>query len=177
MQRMELVGSCGRRNSMLLGLDVGTSSLKPRCMRRMAGWWRARRRGYATHTPQRGWAGSTRRTGGGRLACIRALLAQPGVRAQDIAGIGIAGQSWAAVLVDKDGHAVPHAAVDGHPRAGAVRAGKPRAGAAAHLSNRHERAAPVLHAAQAAVVPGASSAAAGRRRTGCCSPTAIWSTG
>jgi xylulokinase len=92
---------------MLLGLDVGTSSLKAalyapdgRLVARVA-------QGYATHTPQRGWAEQHPEDWWqAACTCIRALLAQPGVRAQDIAGIGIAGQSWAAVLVDEDGHAL-----------------------------------------------------------------------
>ena len=92
---------------MLLGLDVGTSSLKAalyapdgRLVARAA-------QGYATHTPQRGWAEQHPEDWWqAACTCIRALLAQPGVRAQDIAGIGIAGQSWAAVLVDEDGHAL-----------------------------------------------------------------------
>ena len=46
----------------------------------------------------------TRRNGGAAVCgAIKAMLEKSGIRAEDIAGIGIDGQSWSAIPVDKNG--------------------------------------------------------------------------
>lgn len=89
---------------MLLGLDVGTSSLKAALFAPDGRLIARAVREYPTRTPRRGWAeqdaNDWRRAA---RACIRELLARPNVAARDIAGIGVAGQSWAAVPVDAGG--------------------------------------------------------------------------
>lgn len=91
----------------LLGLDVGTSSLKAALFSLDGRMLAGARHAYPTHTPQRGWA---EQDAGdwwqAAVLCIKDILAAPGVQARDIAGIGIAGQSWAAVPVDKAGEAL-----------------------------------------------------------------------
>lgn len=91
----------------LLGLDVGTSSLKA-ALFSTAGQMLARAAySYPTYTPQRGWAEQEPEDWFAAAAhCIREILASPGAASMDIAGIGIAGQSWAAVPVDNTGKAL-----------------------------------------------------------------------
>ncbi len=54
-------------------------------------------------------------------AAVRSLLAQSGVRPGDIAGVGVDGQSWAAVAVDAKGEALANTPPSGRTVRGAAR--------------------------------------------------------
>ncbi len=94
-------------SAYLLGIDVGTSA----CKAALFGSGGAPvaqtlseypvlypRPGWAEQRPQDWWSGV--------CAAVRSLLAQSGVRPGDIAGVGVDGQSWAAVAVDAKGEAL-----------------------------------------------------------------------
>ena len=90
---------------LLLAIDIGTSSCKLALFREDGTPAGSVTRGYPLYTPAPGcveqdadsWWDAV--CGG-----CRELLAQPGIRAEQIAAIGIDGQSWAAIPVDAEGN-------------------------------------------------------------------------
>ena len=90
--------------SYLLGIDIGTSACKTALFHARGGAVAVRECPYGVSYPQPGWAQQDpddwwKATVSG----ICGVLEESGVRPADIAGIGVDGQSWAMVAVDKNG--------------------------------------------------------------------------
>ena len=90
---------------LLLGIDIGTSACKVALFNRRGEVLSQSNKGYPLYYPQPGrveqdpdeWWEAI-------CAGIREVLDNSGVRPEDIAGIGIDGQSWSAIPVDRDGN-------------------------------------------------------------------------
>ncbi len=88
----------------LLGIDIGTSACKTALFTKEGKVKAASLRDYPVYYPKPGWA-EQNPDEWWEAVCdsIKKVLGSSGVRPAQIAGIGIDGQSWAAVAVDKGG--------------------------------------------------------------------------
>lgn len=90
--------------SYLLGIDIGTSACKTALFHPGGGAVAVRECPYGVSYPQPGWAQQDPDDWWkAAVSGIRGVLEESGVRPADIAGIGVDGQSWAMVAIDKDG--------------------------------------------------------------------------
>lgn len=90
-------------SEVLLGIDIGTSSCKAAAFSPDGTVLAQVNQSYSVHYPRPGWAEQNPEDWWKAVcAAIRALLRE-GVRAENIRGIGVAGQSWSAVAVDRLG--------------------------------------------------------------------------
>lgn len=88
---------------VLLGIDIGTSACKAAAFTADGEVLAQAAQSYGVYYPQAGWAEQDpEEWWAGVCRAVRAVLAS-GVRAQDICGVGIDGQSWSAVAVDGAG--------------------------------------------------------------------------
>ncbi|MDR3051202.1 MAG: carbohydrate kinase, partial [Oscillospiraceae bacterium] len=88
----------------LLGIDIGTSACKLALFDEGGGLLVQTSREYPVYYPQPGWAEQDAQAWWAAVcAACQALLARAGIRPADIAGVGIDGQSWSAIAVDKQG--------------------------------------------------------------------------
>lgn len=88
----------------LLGIDIGTSACKVAVFDR-CGQVKASASGdYSVYYPQEGWAEQNPEEWW-KAVClsVREALKKGGINPEEIAGIGIDGQSWSAIAVDKGG--------------------------------------------------------------------------
>lgn len=91
----------------LLGIDIGTSGTKAALFAPSGQVIAQAEAGYPVHYPKPGWAEQDPEDWWAAVCqAIQGLLPGAGVRPEDIAGIGVAGQSWAAVLMDVEGKAL-----------------------------------------------------------------------
>lgn len=90
-------------DEVLLGIDIGTSSCKAAAFSRDGRVIAQANRSYPVRHPAPGWAEQQPDEWWKAVcAAVGALLGQ-GVRAAEVAGIGVDGQSWSAVAVDRQG--------------------------------------------------------------------------
>ena len=90
---------------LLLGIDIGTSACKVALFNRRGEVLSQSNKGYPLYYPQPGWVEQDPDEWWEAIcAGIREVLDNSGVRPEDIAGIGIDGQSWSAIPVDRDGN-------------------------------------------------------------------------
>ena len=89
---------------LLLGIDIGTSGLKAAVFSPEDGLVASVSESYTVDYPHPGWAEQDP-TMWWNAVCtgLRRLWAETDVRPEEIAGIGIDGQSWSCIPVDKDG--------------------------------------------------------------------------
>lgn len=88
----------------LLGIDIGTSACKAALFDRQGTVVCSVYEDYMVHHPQTGWAEQDPGDWWQAVcAAVKELLLRSGAAAGDIAGIGIDGQSWSAVAVDRAG--------------------------------------------------------------------------
>ena len=91
----------------LLGIDLGTSACKTALFDREGKVLGTASGDYSVYYPHTGWAEQDpEEWWAGVCSAVRELLKQTGIDPADITGIGIDGQSWSAVAVDKDGKAL-----------------------------------------------------------------------
>ena len=91
----------------LLGIDVGTSSLKAALFARDGSLVAERDVPYAVDYPRPGWAEqSPERWWEAAVTAVSGLLQDGGVLPSEIAAVGVDGQSWACVAVDRAGEAL-----------------------------------------------------------------------
>ena len=91
----------------LLGIDIGTSACKAALFTPDGQVVAQAAAEYEVSYPHEGWAEQHPDDWWNAVCAVtRAITAQAGVDARNIAGIGVDGQSWAAVAVDKAGNAL-----------------------------------------------------------------------
>lgn len=89
----------------LLGIDIGTSACKVAVFNKAGEVIGSTAGKYKVDYPQAGWAEQDPNEWWQAVSiAIKTLLEESKIDPQDIAGIGVDGQSWAAVPVDKDGN-------------------------------------------------------------------------
>ena len=88
----------------LLGIDIGTSSCKVALFEPDGSVAASGGSEYAVSYPQRGWAEQNPEDWWqGICRALRDMLNRSGISPADIAGVGVDGQSWSAVALDRDG--------------------------------------------------------------------------
>ena len=91
--------------SFLLGIDLGTSACKTAVFDREGRVVASANGDYPVYYPRPGWAEQDpQEWWGGICAALRKIFDSGKVRPEDIAGIGVDGQSWSAVPVDREGN-------------------------------------------------------------------------
>lgn len=90
-------------NEVLLGIDIGTSSCKAAAFSQDGTVLAQSNRSYSVRYPHPGWAEQNPEDWWSAVCEAIRELFQKGVRAADIAGIGVDGQSWSAIAVDRQG--------------------------------------------------------------------------
>lgn len=88
----------------LLGIDIGTSACKIAIFNRTGEVVAAATGDYPVYYPKTGWAEQNPEEWWPAVCgAIKAALEKGHILPEEIAGIGVDGQSWAAIAVDKDG--------------------------------------------------------------------------
>lgn len=91
----------------LLGIDLGTSACKVAVFDEDGCVLAQANQPYQVYYPQNGWAEQDVDEWWHAICCaIREVLADENVSADQICGIGVDGQSWSAIPVDKEGNAL-----------------------------------------------------------------------
>ncbi|MCR5487548.1 MAG: xylulokinase [Lachnospiraceae bacterium] len=89
---------------LLLGIDIGTSSCKVAVFTPEGEVAASRSAEYEVYRPKPGWAEQDPEDWvRGIYGCIRRIFEETDVKAEEIRGIGVDGQSWSAIAVDSDG--------------------------------------------------------------------------
>lgn len=90
--------------SYLLGIDIGTSACKVAVFQKDGKVLAAENGGYPVYYPHEGWAEQNPEEWW-KAVCgaVRRAIVSSGIIPGEIAGIGIDGQSWSAIAVDKAG--------------------------------------------------------------------------
>ena len=92
-------------STWLLGVDIGTSSCKAAVFDPEGRVKAAGSSAYAVRYPEKGWAEQDPEDWWrGACLAIREAVEAGGIRPEEIAGIGVDGQSWAAVALDRGGN-------------------------------------------------------------------------
>lgn len=90
--------------NQLLGIDIGTSACKVAVFDETGKVLAQANETYPVYYPQSGWAEQNPEEWWGAICKgIRRVLSQEKVEASNIRGIGVDGQSWSAIPVDKEG--------------------------------------------------------------------------
>ncbi len=91
-------------NACLMGIDIGTSACKVALFSAGGEVLAQASRQYPVYYPHPGWA-EQNPDDWWEAACsaIHEVLGTSGVKPCDVAGIGVAGQSWSAILIDAQG--------------------------------------------------------------------------
>ncbi len=89
----------------LLGIDIGTSACKVAVFDEEGAVLAQSNQSYAVYYPQNGWAEQNAEEWWAAICeGIRDVLSKEGVCAEQIKGIGVDGQSWSAIPVDREGN-------------------------------------------------------------------------
>lgn len=89
----------------LLGIDIGTSACKVAVFDREGNVKASANGAYSVYYPHEGWAEQNPEEWWEAVCgATREVLDKSGIRAEEIAGIGIDGQSWSAIAIDRDGN-------------------------------------------------------------------------
>lgn len=88
----------------LLGIDIGTSACKVAVFTKDGQAAATATGGYAVYYPKEGWAEQNPEEWWSAVcSAIRKALEKGQIKPEEIAGVGIDGQSWSAIAIDKDG--------------------------------------------------------------------------
>ena len=89
----------------LIGIDIGTSACKVAIFEKSGSVVAAASGDYPVYYPEEGWAEQNPEEWWDAVCrAVRKAIVNSGVQAEQIAGIGIDGQSWSAIAVDKAGN-------------------------------------------------------------------------
>jgi D-xylulose kinase len=90
---------------LLLGIDIGTSACKVAVFNKKGNVLAQSNQGYKLYYPNPGWVEQNPLEWWGSICiAIKETLEKGNINSSQIAGIGIDGQSWSAIPVDKDGN-------------------------------------------------------------------------
>ena len=91
--------------SYLLGIDIGTSACKVAVFDRLGRVLAAENGDYPVYYPHEGWAEQNPEEWW-KAVCgaVRGSIERAGILPEEIAGVGIDGQSWSAIAVDRRGN-------------------------------------------------------------------------
>jgi xylulokinase len=96
-----------RMSTYLLGVDIGTSSCKTAIFDPDGKVIAQGGSEYPVSYPEKGWAEQDPADWwNGICRATREMISESGIDPADIAGIGIDGQSWSAIALDRDGNAL-----------------------------------------------------------------------
>ncbi|MDO5702656.1 MAG: FGGY-family carbohydrate kinase [Lachnospiraceae bacterium] len=90
---------------LLLGIDIGTSSCKVAVFTGNGEALASRTERYSAFYPKAGWAEQDPDDWWhGVVTAVKGIFGSTDIRPEEIAGIGVDGQSWSAVAVDREGN-------------------------------------------------------------------------
>ena len=93
--------------NLLLGIDIGTSACKVAVFDQSGKVMAQSNQPYQVYYPESGWVEQNADEWWYAICDgIRDVLARDGIQAEQICGIGVDGQSWSAIPVDRDGNAL-----------------------------------------------------------------------
>lgn len=88
----------------LLGVDIGTSACKIAVFKRNGEVVASAAGDYPVYYPKEGWAEQNPEEWWSAVcSAIKETLANGNISPEEIAGVGIDGQSWSAIAIDKEG--------------------------------------------------------------------------
>lgn len=88
----------------LLGIDIGTSACKAALFDRKGQVLAAANGEYPVYYPEEGWAEQNPEEWWSAVCeAVRQVIRKAGIQSEKIAGVGIDGQSWSAIAIDKGG--------------------------------------------------------------------------
>lgn len=88
----------------LLGIDIGTSACKAALFDRKGQVLAAANGEYPVYYPEEGWAEQNPEEWWSAVCeAVRQVIRKAGIQSEEIAGVGIDGQSWSAIAIDKGG--------------------------------------------------------------------------
>lgn len=89
----------------LLGIDIGTSACKVAIFEKSGNVVAAANSDYPVYYPKEGWAEQNPEEWWSAVcSAVKKAIRKAGIVPDEIAGIGIDGQSWSAIAMDKDGN-------------------------------------------------------------------------
>lgn len=89
----------------LLGIDIGTSACKVAVFERDGSVAASATGDYSVYYPKEGWAEQNPEEWWQAVcSAIKEVLTKGGIAPEEIAGVGIDGQSWSAIAMDKEGN-------------------------------------------------------------------------
>ena len=89
----------------LLGIDIGTSACKVAVFEKSGTVVAAANGDYPVYYPKEGWAEQNPEEWWSAVCqAVKKAIQKAGIAPEEIAGIGIDGQSWSAIAMDKDGN-------------------------------------------------------------------------
>ena len=87
----------------LLGIDIGTSACKVAVFEKSGTVVAAANGDYPVYYPKEGWAEQDPEEWWSAVCqAVKKAIQKAGIAPEEIAGIGIDGQSWSAIAMDKD---------------------------------------------------------------------------
>ena len=89
----------------LLGIDIGTSACKVALFGKDGKVEATVSEGYPVYYPHPGWAEQNPEEWWSAVCgAVRQVIEEASVAPEEIAGVGIDGQSWSAIAIDRNGH-------------------------------------------------------------------------
>ena len=90
--------------NLLLGIDIGTSACKVACFTTQGEVLASKSADYSLYHPKSGWAEQNPEQWWEAVGqATKAMLHESRINPKDIAGVGIDGQSWSAIAIDRSG--------------------------------------------------------------------------
>lgn len=106
---------------LLLGIDIGTSACKIALFNRQGQVLAQSNQSYPLYYPRPGWVEQNpEEWWDGVCKGIQQVIGESGIQSEQIVGIGIDGQSWSAIPVDRDGRCLANTPIWMDTRAGEI---------------------------------------------------------
>lgn len=95
----------GVMKQYLLGIDIGTSACKVAIFNKFGTVLASTNEGYPVYYPEKGYAEQNPNEWWDAVClAIKRAIQSSGIQPSEVAGVGIDGQSWSAIAMDKDGN-------------------------------------------------------------------------